>query len=90
MSNEWPAFEVVPVKFYFFRRQHAAEFVAELHRLEIFDAKFGQTFSGGRERWMVTTDWQVLWHGPVLAHWFQEAHERWKPSAEAKTEDKLT
>lgn len=77
-SAEASAFEVVPTKFYFFRRPHAAEFRAELRRLGI-ECTFGQTFSGGRERWMVTADWQVLWHGPVLAHWFQEAAERWKP-----------
>ena len=81
--------EPVPVKFYFYRRQHAAEFVAELHRLEVFDTKVIQTFTG-KERWMVVTDPETLWYGPGLADWFRKAKERWAPSegklgAEAKT-----
>ncbi len=72
--------ETVPVKFYFHRRPHAMEFLAELHRLEVLDAKLSQTFNGGKERWVVVTDPETLWYGPGLADWFRRAKERWKPS----------
>jgi hypothetical protein len=92
-SRIWPAVETVPLKFYFWRRQHAVEFVAELNRLEEderrFSATLSQTFSGGRQTWMVVTDWQVLWYGPVLAAWFRTALERWALKRDKPTEGKL-
>jgi len=72
--------EPVPVRFFFYRRQHAMEFLTELRKLEVFDAEFSQTFSGGKQRWVVVTGWQVLWFGPGLADWFRKAKERWAPS----------
>jgi len=94
VNSKDPAYSVheepVPVKFFFYRRQHAMEFLAELRQAGVSNALFGQTFSGGRERWMVTADWQVLEYGAALYRWLSEAKERWAPSegklgAEAKT-----
>ena len=76
-TESWPAFEVVPVKFYFFRRAHAVEFRDKLRELGI-ECTFGQTFSGARERWLVTAGWQVLEYGSALYQWLSEAVERWK------------
>jgi len=74
--------EPVPVKFYFYRRMHAVEFAAELGYREISGVQLSQTFSGGKQTWVVIADWQVLWLGPVLADWFRRAKERWKPASD--------
>jgi len=72
--------EPVPVKFYFYRRQHAAEFLAQLHHLGFKEAKLSQMFNGSKAHWVVLAGWQVLWRGPMLGTWFEEAIERWAPS----------